>query len=135
LTLTPELADVLVCPFRVVDRFKDLNVEEVSDLFTTAQLVSKAVEEKFGCTSCTIAIQDGKEAGQTIPHVHVHVIPRKVGDFLNNDEVYAKLQHHDSEAFEFAERTPRSFDEMETEAACLRDFIGSKTESKSDGDK
>lgn len=33
-------------------------------------------------------VQDGPQAGQTVPHVHIHVIPRKKGDFENNDEIY-----------------------------------------------
>ena len=33
-------------------------------------------------------LQDGPAAGQSVPHVHVHILPRKTGDFENNDEVY-----------------------------------------------
>ena len=32
--------------------------------------------------------QDGPQAGQTVPHVHIHVLPRRPGDFDKNDEVY-----------------------------------------------
>ena len=46
-------------------------------------------------SSSTISIQDGAEAGQTVEHVHVHILPRHVGDFANNDDVYEKLQTHD----------------------------------------
>ena len=35
-----------------------------------------------------ITYQDGPQAGQTVPHVHIHVIPRKKGDFEKNDEIY-----------------------------------------------
>ena len=35
-----------------------------------------------------ITHQDGPHAGQTVPHVHIHVIPRKKGDFEKNDEIY-----------------------------------------------
>ncbi|KFO25231.1 Bis(5'-adenosyl)-triphosphatase [Fukomys damarensis] len=33
-------------------------------------------------------MQDGLEAGQTVKHVHVHVLPRKAGDFRRNDSIY-----------------------------------------------
>jgi diadenosine tetraphosphate (Ap4A) HIT family hydrolase len=35
--------------------------------------------------------QDGPAAGQTVPHVHVHVLPRRAGDFARNDDVYDEL--------------------------------------------
>ena len=35
--------------------------------------------------------QDGPQAGQTVPHVHIHVLPRCPGDFKHNDEVYDAL--------------------------------------------
>jgi histidine triad (HIT) family protein len=34
----------------------------------------------MGVNSSTIAIHNGKEAGQEIPHVHIHIIPREIGD-------------------------------------------------------
>ena len=36
--------------------------------------------------------QDGPAAGQTVPHVHVHCLPRTAGDFANNDDVYGALE-------------------------------------------
>lgn len=37
--------------------------------------------------------QDGPQAGQTVPHVHIHVLPRKGGDFEKNDEIYDAVCH------------------------------------------
>ena len=37
------------------------------------------------------APQDGRDAGQTVEHVHVHVIPRRPGDFVNNDDIYREV--------------------------------------------
>lgn len=38
-----------------------------------------------------MALQDGPEAGQTVYHCHVHIIPRKKGDFQRNDDVYTEV--------------------------------------------
>lgn len=88
---------VLVSPIRVVKRFADLTSEEVGDLFCSTQKIAAVVQNEFQGTSLTIAIQDGPEAGQTIEHVHVHILPRKKDDFLNNDDVYKELDRHDKE--------------------------------------
>ena len=98
---------VLVSPKRVVRRFAELTKEEVSDLWLLAQRVGAVIEPHFGAGSLTLAIQagathgnvtcsntiddgmqDGPLAGQTVPHVHIHLLPRKKGDFERNDEVY-----------------------------------------------
>ncbi|KEZ41386.1 hypothetical protein SAPIO_CDS7509 [Scedosporium apiospermum] len=83
---------VLVCPLTRHKRLTDLTTPEITDLFTTVQLVQRLLARYYfrptptstGATipappeegSFNIALQDGSEAGQTVPHVHVHVIPR-----------------------------------------------------------
>ncbi|CAD7685037.1 unnamed protein product [Nyctereutes procyonoides] len=79
---------VLVCPLRPVERFRDLRPDEVADLFQATQRVGMVVEKHFQGTSLTFSMQDGPEAGQTVKHVHVHVLPRKAGDFHRNDSIY-----------------------------------------------
>ncbi|XP_049589920.1 bis(5'-adenosyl)-triphosphatase isoform X1 [Syngnathus scovelli] len=114
---------VLVCPLRQVERFRDLRPDEVTDLFSSTQRVAEVVEKHYNATSLTIAIQDGPEAGQTVKHVHVHVLPRKAGDFERNDSIYDELQKHDKQE----ENVPskwRSEEEMAAEAAVLRNQIG-----------
>ncbi|KAM9444190.1 bis(5'-adenosyl)-triphosphatase isoform 1-T1 [Clarias gariepinus] len=110
---------VLVCPIRPVERFRDLRPDELADLFSTTQKVANAVENYFSASSLTIAIQDGPEAGQTVKHVHVHVLPRKPGDFDRNDSIYDELQKHDRESKDDAAKW-RSEEEMAKEATELR---------------
>nr|XP_038949561.1 bis(5'-adenosyl)-triphosphatase isoform X6 [Rattus norvegicus] len=67
-------------------------------------------------------MQDGPEAGQTVKHVHVHILPRKSGDFRRNDNIYDELQKHDREE----EDSPafwRSEEEMAAEAEVLRAYF------------
>lgn len=52
------------------------------------------VERVYGATSLNIAIQDGVHAGQSVPHVHAHIIPRKAADLDHaggTDAVYDLL--------------------------------------------
>ncbi|KAG5275251.1 hypothetical protein AALO_G00145290 [Alosa alosa] len=110
---------VLVCPLRPVERFRDLRPDEVADLFSMTQRVASVVEKHFCGTSLTIAMQDGPEAGQTVKHVHVHVLPRKTGDFERNDSVYDELQKHDKENEDVPSKW-RTEEEMAAEASALR---------------
>ncbi|XP_010373745.1 bis(5'-adenosyl)-triphosphatase isoform X1 [Rhinopithecus roxellana] len=113
---------VLVCPLRPVERFHDLRPDEVADLFQVTQRVGTVVEKHFHGTSLTFSMQDGPEAGQTVKHVHVHVLPRKTGDFHRNDSIYEKLQKHDKEE-EDSPVSWRSEEEMAEEAAALRVYF------------
>ncbi|XP_070557945.1 bis(5'-adenosyl)-triphosphatase-like [Ptychodera flava] len=108
---------VLVSPLRVVDRFRDLTLEELNDLFHSTQIISNVVEKHFNCTSLTISIQDGPAAGQTVKHTHVHILPRRPGDLQNNDDIYDKLEKHDKNP---DERTLRAEEVMASEAGDLR---------------
>lgn len=85
---------VLISPRRVVPRFSDLSSEEVTDLFLTAQRVGRMVERVFEADALNIAIQDGAAAGQSVPHVHTHVIPRQKGDMDahgGSDAIYDRM--------------------------------------------
>ncbi|XP_045688258.1 bis(5'-adenosyl)-triphosphatase isoform X1 [Phyllostomus hastatus] len=115
-------ADVLVCPLRPVERFRDLHPDEVADLFQATQKVGTVVEKHFQGTSLTFSMQDGPEAGQTVKHVHIHVLPRKAGDFHRNDSIYDELQKHDKEE-EDSPALWRSEEEMAAEAAALRVYF------------
>lgn len=56
--------------------------------------VGAMVERVYGASSLNIAIQDGVDAGQSVPHVHTHIIPRKGRDLDHRggtDAVYELL--------------------------------------------
>jgi bis(5'-adenosyl)-triphosphatase len=120
----------------------------VQDLFMTVQKVSRMVERVFDASSLNIAIQDGVDAGQSVPHVHAHIIPRRKDDLEEmggTDAIYDMLESKDADLnkqlrekeraarTELAEeekkggfpavdndaRKPRSDEEMQKEAAWL----------------
>ncbi|KAH6895420.1 HIT-like domain-containing protein [Thelonectria olida] len=88
---------VLVCPHAPHRRLTDLTAEETADLFTTVQLMQRLLARAYfpapvpDAGSFSVAVQDGAAAGQTVPHVHVHVIPRQTGDLHPPDALYVKM--------------------------------------------
>ncbi|KAJ3079610.1 hypothetical protein HK102_003663 [Quaeritorhiza haematococci] len=60
-------------------------------------MIGRVIETEYGGDSLTIAIQDGAAAGQTVPHVHVHLIPRKFGDWANNDDIYKEIHRKEQD--------------------------------------
>lgn len=86
---------VLVSPLRRVPLLTDLRAAELADLFLTVQRVSRTLKRVYGAPALNIAIQDGRAAGQSVPHVHAHVIPRHDGDMDargGGDKVYEMLE-------------------------------------------
>lgn len=53
-------------------------------------------------------------------HVHVHVMPRKQGDFANNDDIYSRLADQDRDINPASRRT---LQQQVEEAAYLRTFF------------
>ncbi|XP_072026530.1 bis(5'-adenosyl)-triphosphatase-like isoform X4 [Amphiura filiformis] len=115
---------ILVSPLRVVERFRDLTNDELADLFQSTQIISKVIEQEYNATSLSIALQDGPDAGQTVEHVHVHVLPRKPEDFKANDEIYDKLDEHNQVNFDGDEKANwRTETDMSKEAGRLRELF------------
>jgi len=70
----------LVAPKKHFNSFTDLGAEDVAALFEAARKVTLALEKAFSANGMNIGVNNGEVAGQEVPHVHVHVIPRKKGD-------------------------------------------------------
>lgn len=76
------LADghVLVVPRTHAARVEDLSAPDAEALFRTVVALAGPVRRALGAEGTTIGINDGEVTGQTVPHVHVHIVPRHGGD-------------------------------------------------------
>lgn len=71
---------VEIVPFRHVDSYFDLREREVSDLAVLSRRVKAYLARQFNPDGYTIGVNDGSAAGRTVPHLHLHIIPRWFGD-------------------------------------------------------
>jgi histidine triad (HIT) family protein len=78
----PSAAHVLVVPKVHVETIFDLEPELAARLMQTVVLTAPAVRESLGPAGVNIWQSNGHAAGQEVPHVHVHVLTREVGDGL-----------------------------------------------------
>ena len=125
-------------PRRVTPRLSDLTQTEVTDLFTTVQRVGRMIERVYNGASLNIAMQDGIDAGQSVPHVHTHIIPRRRADLDSrggSDAIHDMLEGEEGNIgkhlrdwsegrprfpkIDDAARKPRSEEEMAVEARRL----------------
>jgi histidine triad (HIT) family protein len=71
---------VLVAPARHVDTLLDLPTELMVPLLTAAQRVATAIGAALGAQGTFVAMNN--VVSQSVPHLHVHVVPRTKGDGL-----------------------------------------------------
>lgn len=76
------LADghVLVVPRAHVPALEDLEPAAADALFREVMRLARPVREALGAAGTTIGVNNGEATGQTIPHVHVHIVPRWPND-------------------------------------------------------
>ena len=68
----------LVIPKRHYEKLQDLPININTEVFSTVHSLISKVDSLTGAT--LVAVHNGKQSGQEIPHVHVHLIPRNKGD-------------------------------------------------------
>ncbi|CAK0869922.1 unnamed protein product [Prorocentrum cordatum] len=121
----------VVVPRRHAERLSELSQAELVDLWCMVRQVQAAVRRRMGATAFNIAVLDGQSAGQPVPHVHVHVVPRLPEDHLGGDRVHELIERwtpaQDAAAGRSTfqapadeDRRPRTLEQMAEEAARYR---------------
>lgn len=70
----------LVVPKRCVSMMSMMTEEERQAVYELGEVVKGALRKSVGATGFNCAYNEGEVAGQTVPHVHVHIVPRQEGD-------------------------------------------------------
>ncbi|RZV12040.1 histidine triad (HIT) family protein [Natrinema hispanicum] len=66
----------LVIPKDEYERVNDVPADVATDLYATIHRMVPAVEDAVDADATTVAFNNGEAAGQEVPHVHCHIVPR-----------------------------------------------------------
>lgn len=69
----------LVVPKEAAETIFDLSVDAAAALIRTTKAVAAAVKTAIGCPGIMLLQVNGAAAGQTVPHIHFHILPRSHG--------------------------------------------------------
>jgi histidine triad (HIT) family protein len=93
---------VLVTPRSHVEDFAALPPDLIGPLFSLVQRVSNALQAGLGAQGSFVALNE--HVSQSVPHLHVHVVPRTKGDGLRGFFWPRTKYESDAEAQEYAGR-------------------------------
>lgn len=82
----------LVIPARHISSLFDLSEDEISSFFSFARKVTSFLTKHYKSDAYDWSLQEGEPAGQSVDHLHLHIIPRNQGDLPEGEDWYEKLE-------------------------------------------
>ncbi len=73
----------LIVPREHFDNIYDMDAETAGRIFSLATCIARAMRDGLGCDGLNVVQNNGRVAGQTVNHFHLHLIPRYEDDGLN----------------------------------------------------
>lgn len=111
----------LVVPKRHVESLMDLIDDELAEFMVFGRRVARILGHAFGTPAFNWTIQEREAAGQTVAHLHMHVIPRVSGDLPSpGDWYHPRLRQAQAEAIDTVSRRRMCQGEIDAMVARLR---------------
>lgn len=110
----------LIIPRRHVASVLDLSEDELFEMVVFSRDTAKRLLRVFKATAFNWTVQDGAPAGQTVPHLHLHLIPRTEADLPSPGDWYPQLKRQQSELIDSDERIRLTDEQLESIATRIR---------------
>jgi bis(5'-adenosyl)-triphosphatase len=113
----------LIIPRGHILSLMELSDPELCELTLFSRDIVKVLQKAFGSRAFDWTIQEGLEAGQTIPHLHLHLIPRAQGDLPQPGDWYPLMQQSELEIIDSAARSKLTEDQMQAIVIKLKGIV------------
>ncbi len=110
----------LVIPRAHCTSLLQLDDKELSEFFKTARTALRILMKAFNTDAFDWSVQEKPEAGQTIEHLHLHIVPRLKGDLKNPGDWYPLIQQNDDVLIDSVNRRRLQPDDMRQIVAELK---------------
>jgi bis(5'-adenosyl)-triphosphatase len=110
----------MIVPKSHVESLMKLNDKELCELVRLGRDAVKVLQKAFHTRSFNWTIQEGEPAGQTVGHLHVHIIPRSAKDLPRPGDWYPKLAAWKGKIIDSKSRKRISKNEMDSIVSHLR---------------
>lgn len=71
---------IIVCPVRHISKIDEISNEEIIKIKDFIILLKNSLKKSLDAEGFNVAWNEGSMAGQSVNHLHIHVVPRKIGD-------------------------------------------------------
>ena len=108
------------CPFCQKTEKDYVNEEELAEFMIMSRKLAELLSRVFDTKAFDWAIQEGEEAGQSQAHLHMHVVPRKIGD-LSDPGAWYRAIHYAGNDLDTFERFRLSEEQLADQTRLLRE--------------
>lgn len=113
----------LVVPKKHIESFMEVSEGELHEMVSFSRHVMRGLLETFKVSGFNWTIQEGVEAGQTVPHLHLHLIPRKPNDLREPGDWYPLLRQSETRVIDSYQRPRLSSPDMRRVVAEIRKHV------------
>jgi bis(5'-adenosyl)-triphosphatase len=87
----------LIIPKKHISSFMELEDNLIQEMMLFSKKIICFIQQEFAANGFDFTIQDGESAGQTVHHLHAHVVPRYPRDLPEPGDWYPKLKQKQGE--------------------------------------
>lgn len=117
----------LVIPKRHVESLFDLTDTELISFIRLGRKVASLLTAVFNTNAFNMAIQEKAASGQSVPHLHMHVVPRTIGDLPNPGDWYQALERNSGSDIDTFERFRLTERQLQDATSRLKSLAKSKS--------